>query len=65
MISGLCNLEYYKSAFLEIQKFMEVREEGMELQEETVQFVMNFWVICCKVQKIAVLHFVSCTPTLL
>jgi len=34
MTSGLCNPEYYKGAFLEIQKSMEVREEGMEVQEE-------------------------------
>jgi len=35
MTSGLCNLEYYKGAFLEIQKVMKVREEDMEVQEET------------------------------
>jgi len=34
MISGLCNPEYYRGAFLEIRKSMEVREEGMEMQEE-------------------------------
>jgi len=37
MTSGLRNPEYYKGAFLEIWKLMEVREEGMEVQEETVQ----------------------------
>jgi len=37
MTSGLCNPEYYKGAFLEIQKSMEVREEGMEVQEEAAQ----------------------------
>jgi len=37
MTSGLCNPEYYKGALLKIRKFMEVREEGMEVQEETVQ----------------------------
>jgi len=36
MTYGLCNPEYYRGTFLEIQKFMEVREEGMEVQEETV-----------------------------
>jgi len=36
MTSGLCNPKYYRRAFLEIQKFMEVREEGMEVLEETV-----------------------------
>jgi len=34
MTSGLCNPEYYRGAFLEIRKSMEVREEGMEVQEE-------------------------------
>jgi len=34
MTSGLCNPEYYRGAFMEIRKFMEVREEGMEVQEE-------------------------------
>jgi len=34
MTSGLCNPKYYRGAFLEIQKSMEVREEGMEVQEE-------------------------------
>jgi len=33
---GLCNPKYYRETFLKIQKFMEVREEGMEVQEETV-----------------------------
>jgi len=36
MTSGLCNPKYYKMAFLKIRKFMEVREEGMKLQEEIV-----------------------------
>jgi len=34
MTSGLCNPEYYRGVVLEIWKFMEVREEGMEMQEE-------------------------------
>jgi len=34
MTSGLCNPEYYRGAFLEIRESMEVREEGMEVQEE-------------------------------
>jgi len=34
MTSGLCNPEYYRGVFLKIQKSMEVREEGMEVQEE-------------------------------
>jgi len=34
MTSGLCNPEYYREPFLEIQKSMEVREEGMKVQEE-------------------------------
>jgi len=34
MTSGLCNPEYYRGAFLELRKYMEVREEGMEVQEE-------------------------------
>jgi len=36
MTSELRNSEYYKGAFLEISKLMKVREEGMEVQEETV-----------------------------
>jgi len=36
MTSKLRNLEYYREVFLEIWKFMEVRVEGMEVQEETV-----------------------------
>jgi len=36
MTSGLRNLEYYRGAFLEIQKYMEEREESLEVQEETV-----------------------------
>jgi len=34
MTFGLCNPEYYRRAFLEKRKSMEVREEGMEVQEE-------------------------------
>jgi len=37
MTSELCNPEYYRGAFLEIRKSMEVREEGMEVQEEAAQ----------------------------
>jgi len=36
MTSGLSNPKYYKGVFLEIKKFMEVRKEGMEVQEKTV-----------------------------
>jgi len=36
MTSGLLNTKYYRGTFFEIQKFMEVREEGMEVQEETI-----------------------------
>jgi len=36
MTFELHNPEYHRGAFLEIRKFMEVREEGMEVQEETV-----------------------------
>jgi len=36
MTSRLRNSEYYRRIFLEIWKFIEVREEGMEVQEETV-----------------------------
>jgi len=38
MTSGLCNLKYYIGRVLEIRKFMEVREEHMEVQEERVGF---------------------------
>jgi len=34
IIQKLCNPEYYREAFLEIRKSVEVREEGMEVQEE-------------------------------
>jgi len=34
MTSELCNPEYYRGVILEIQNSMEVREEGMEVQEE-------------------------------
>jgi len=37
MTSRLCNLEYYRETFLEIRKFMEVKEKGTEVQKETVQ----------------------------
>ena len=36
MTFGLRNPEYYRGTFLTIQKYMEVREEGMEVQEEIV-----------------------------
>jgi len=36
MTSELRNPKYYRETFLEIQKYMEVREEGMEVQEETI-----------------------------
>jgi len=36
MTFRLRNLEYYRGVFLKIQKYMKVREEGMEVQEETV-----------------------------
>jgi len=35
--SRLRNPEYYIGVFLEIQKFMEVREEYMEVREETLK----------------------------
>jgi len=38
MISGLCNPKYYRETFLEIQKSMEVREGGMEVQEEAARY---------------------------
>jgi len=34
MTFGLHNPEYYRGIFLEIRKFMKVREEGMEVQKE-------------------------------
>jgi len=34
MTSGLHNAEYYRGTFLKIQKYMEVREEGMETEME-------------------------------
>jgi len=45
MTSGLCNPKYYRGAFLEIRKFMEVKEESMEVQEETVynMFLSKVW----------------------
>jgi len=36
MTSGIKNLKYYREIFLKIRKFIEVREEGMEVQEESV-----------------------------
>jgi len=42
MTSRLRNSEYYRGAFLEIRKFMEVREEGMELLEETVLTILYY-----------------------
>jgi len=42
MTSGLCNPEYYRGVFLEIQKSMEVREEGMEVQEEAAFLVPSY-----------------------
>jgi len=41
MTSGLCNPKYYIEAFLEIRKSMEVREEGMEVQEEAACGLMS------------------------
>jgi len=37
MTSKLRNPKYYRGAFSKIRKFMEVREEGMEVHEEAVQ----------------------------
>jgi len=37
MTSRLCNPEYYREALMEIRKYMEVREEGMEVQEGVAQ----------------------------
>jgi len=34
MTSELCNPKYYRGAFLKIRKSMEVREEGMKVEEE-------------------------------
>jgi len=34
MTYKLCNPEYYREIVLEIRKSMEVREEGIEVQEE-------------------------------
>jgi len=36
MSSELCNPKYCREGFLEIRKFMKVREKHMEVQEETV-----------------------------
>jgi len=36
MTSRLRNPEYYRGTFLKIRKYMEGREEGMEVQEEIV-----------------------------
>jgi len=36
MTFGLHNPEYYIGTFLEIQKFMKMREEHMEVQKETM-----------------------------
>jgi len=41
MTSELHNPEYYKKVFLEIHKFLEVREEGMKVQEETVSIAIH------------------------
>ena len=41
MTSELCNPEYYRGTFLEIWKSMEVREEGMEVQEEAAYFTIT------------------------
>jgi len=37
------NPEYYRGAFLEIRKSMEVREEGMEVQEEATFILLLVW----------------------
>jgi len=41
MTSGLCNLKYYIGAFLKKRKYMEVKEEGMEVQEEAALFMLG------------------------
>jgi len=41
MTSGLCNPEYYRGTFLELRKYMEVREEGMEVQEEAATLALS------------------------
>jgi len=49
MTSGLCNNpEYYRGIFLEIRKFMEMREEGMEVQEEAARpsSAKSNWATC-------------------
>jgi len=48
MTFGLCNPGYYIGAFFKIRKSMEVREEGMEVQEEAAtHYISNlgfiFW----------------------
>jgi len=56
MISELCNPEFYKRAFLKIRKFMEVREEGMEVQEETVRNE-NTWIVPSHQRKAQLLKY--------
>jgi len=68
MTSRLYNPEYYRGAFLEIQKYMEVREEGMEVQEETVCFHLTqkqknnheFCVAKCRYFNPIVAYFILC-----
>jgi len=55
MTFGLCNPEYYRGAILEIRKSMEVREEGMEVQEESA---VNFYNNVQAMERAAS----SCTP---
>jgi len=45
MTFGLCNSEYYRGAFLELRKYMEVREEGMEVQEEAASQSDIVWAL--------------------
>jgi len=47
MTSGLCNSEYYRGVVLEIQKSMEMREEGMEVQEEAAYFTLSGSLLSC------------------
>jgi len=43
MTSELHNPKYYRGVFLEIKKYMEMREEGMEVKEETIPFFITFY----------------------
>jgi len=42
MTFRLCNPEYYIGTVLKIRKSMEVREEGMEVQEEAAHMFLGY-----------------------